>query len=76
MAEITNELMYEILKELQDRMRSFEKKMDEVKSEIQAVRIHSVAIQQDAQNIYAILTRHETRLDRIERRLEISEVTP
>jgi hypothetical protein len=33
-----------------------------------------VAMQQDIQNIYTTLTRHETRLDRIERRLEISEV--
>jgi hypothetical protein len=33
-----------------------------------------VGMQQDVQNIYATPTRHETRLDRIERRLEISEV--
>jgi hypothetical protein len=34
-----------------------------------------VAMQQDIQNIYTTLTRHESRLDRIERWLEISEVS-
>jgi len=38
--------------------------------------MHMVGLQQDSQNIYATLTRHETRLDRIERRLEVSEVAP
>ncbi len=75
MVEVSNELIYEILKQLPDRMSAFEKKMDEVKSELHALRIHSIAIQQDTQNIYATLTRHDTRLDRIERRLEIADVT-
>jgi chromosome segregation ATPase len=74
MAEITNELIYEILKSLQDRMGSFEKKIDEVKGELQALRIHFIAIQQDTQNIYVTPTRYESRLDRIVPRLEISEV--
>jgi hypothetical protein len=74
MADASSDLILEILKQLQDRMSSFEKKMDEVKSELQALRIHSVAMQQDTHNIYAILTRHDARLDRIERRLEIAEV--
>jgi hypothetical protein len=74
MVEVSGELILDILKQLQDRMSSFEKKMDEVKGELQALRIHSLAMQQDTQNIYAILTRHDARLDRIERRLEIAEV--
>ena len=76
MAEVTNELIYDVLKQVQERMISFERKIDEVKNELQALRIHSIAIQQDTQNIYATPTRYETRLDRIERRLEISEVIP
>ena len=75
MVEVTNELIYEVLKQLQERMSSFEKKMDEVKGELQALRTHSIAMQQDIQNIYATLVRHEARLERIERRLEIAEVT-
>jgi hypothetical protein len=65
--------MYEILKQLQDRMRSFDRKLDDVKSEMQALRIHSVAVQHDIQNIYPILVRHDARLERIERRLNIAE---
>ena len=72
MAEVTNELMYDILKQLQVRTDSFDKKMDEVKSDLQALRIHSIAMQQDVQNIYTILVRQDSRLDRIERRLELS----
>jgi DNA repair ATPase RecN len=75
MAEVTSELIYEVLKQLQDRMSSFDKKMDEVKSELQALRIHSIAMQQDIQNIYATFVRQEARFDRIERRLGITEVT-
>jgi DNA repair ATPase RecN len=74
MTEVTQELIYEVLKQLQDLMSSFDRKLDEVKAEMQAMRIHSVAVQQDIQNIYAILGRHDGRLERIERRLEITEV--
>jgi hypothetical protein len=49
--------------------------MDEVKAELQALRNHSMAIQQDTSNIYTMLGRHENRLDRIDRRLEITEVS-
>ena len=73
MAEVTNELIYEILKQIQERISRLETKMDEVKIELHSLRLHSLAIQQDIQNIYATLVRHEARLDRIERRLEISE---
>ena len=45
----------------------------ELKAELQAVRIHSIATQQDIQNIYATLARQEGRVERIERRLELSE---
>ena len=76
MAEVTQELMYENLMQLQDRMRSFDRKLDEVKAEIQALRIHSVGVQQDIQNIYSIEARQDGRLERIERRLELAEATP
>jgi predicted nucleic acid-binding Zn-ribbon protein len=75
MAEVTNELVYEGLKQLQDRMTRFESKMDEVKAERHGLRNHSMAIQQDTSNIYTMLGRHENRLDRIDRRLEITEVS-
>ena len=75
MADVSAELFYEVLKQLQDRMIRFEAKMDEVKAELQALRNHSMAIQQDTSTIYTMLGRHENRLDRNERRLEIAEVS-
>ena len=75
MAEVSAELVYDVLKQLPDRMAGFEAKMDEVKAELQALRNHSMAIQQDTSNMYTMLGRHDDRLDRIERRLEIAEVS-
>jgi hypothetical protein len=63
MPEVTQELIYDVLKQLRERMSSFDRKLDEVRAEMQALRIHSVAVQQDIQNIYSVFGR----------RLEISE---
>jgi len=38
---------------------------------LHAIRFDMVALQQDIQNIYATFTRHDARLDRTERRLDI-----
>jgi hypothetical protein len=75
MADVTQELMYEGLKQLRDGIVSLDRTMDEFKSELQIFGIHLVAVQQDIRNIYSILMRHDGRLERIERRLEITEVT-
>jgi len=68
MAEVSSERIYEVLKQLRDRQISTEAKVDQLKSEMPAFRGHMVALQQDTQNIYAILARHDVRLDRIELR--------
>jgi hypothetical protein len=73
MAEVSSELIYEVLKQLRDRQIRTETKVDELKAEMQAFRGHMVALQQDTQNIYSILARHDVGLDRIERRLELVE---
>jgi len=65
--------MYELLKQLQGDMAALKEGQREHNSALNAVRIHMVAMHQDIQNVYAMLGRHETRLDRIERRLEIAE---
>jgi hypothetical protein len=41
---------------------------------LNVLRGHIVAIQSDIHNIYGILARHEERLDRIDRRLELREL--
>ena len=74
MAEVTNELMYEILKQLQSDMAGVKETLRETNASLNAIRIHLLGVHQDIQNIYATLSRNDARLDRIERRLEIVEV--
>ena len=73
MAEVSNDLICEILKQMQDRLSGVDSKVTELKAEMQAFRGHMVSLQQDLHNIYTILDRHDGRLDRIERRLELTE---
>jgi hypothetical protein len=72
MAEISDELIYEVVKQVQDRLVLLERKADGIKGEVIVIRLHSLAIQQYVGNIYTTLRRHDERLDRIERRLEIA----
>jgi DNA anti-recombination protein RmuC len=76
MADVTNELLYEVLKPVQRDLSEVKSSVGEIKLELNAVRGHLVSMQQDVHNIYGVLTRHETCLDRIEHRLEFSEPVP
>ncbi len=73
MADVSNELIYEVLNEVQDRLTTVDSKVTELKSEMQAFRGHLISLQQDVHNIYTILERHDSRLDRIERCLQLAE---
>ena len=57
MAEITNELMYEVLEHLQSDM-ALREGQRETNAALNAIRMHMVGLQQDIQNISA-LTRHQ-----------------
>jgi len=70
-AEVTNELIYEVLKAMQTRLGGIEEGLREVRSEINALRGHLIAVQQDVANIYGRVAGIEVRLEHIERRLEI-----
>ncbi|MCK1387168.1 hypothetical protein [Bradyrhizobium sp. 21] len=74
MAEVSNELIFEVLKQVQQRLDRVDQKIDEVKSGVNALRGHQISMQQDLQNVCGILGRSDVRLDHIERRLELSEV--
>ena len=74
MAEITNELMYELLKRMQTDMHGLKDGQCEIKAEINAMRGTLVSVQQDIHNIYGILGDHSMRLDRIDRRLDLREL--
>jgi hypothetical protein len=73
MAEISNELIYEVLKQVQHRLGRVDDKVDELKSEMNALRGHMISLQQDTHNIYGVLGRQDAPLERIERRLELSD---
>lgn len=75
MAEVTNELIYEILKSVQFRLEKIEGGIDELRQGNNAMRGHMISIQTDISNIYAVLARHEERFDRIESRLELRELS-
>ncbi|PTM90201.1 hypothetical protein [Mycoplana dimorpha] len=74
MAEITNELMFELLKKIQADTNTLKQGQSEIRAELNALRGTMISVQQDIHNIYGILSRHETRLDRIENRLELREL--
>ena len=74
MAEVTNELLYEVLKKMQTDVSSLNAQMGEVRQELVSIRLSMMGMQNDIHNIYGILGRHEDRLDRIERRLDIREL--
>lgn len=73
MTNVSNELMYELMKSMNERLIRIDGRIDQVESELRAIRGHMLAQQQDIANIYATLARHEVRLERIERRLELAE---
>ncbi|MEW9808188.1 hypothetical protein [Mesorhizobium marinum] len=74
MPDVSSELMYELLKRVHSDISELRQDVSEVKREINVIRGHMVGIQTDIHNIYGILARHDERLDRIERRLELREL--
>lgn len=74
MTEVTNDLMYEILKNLQQRTTNLELVAIEHSHAMNALRGHVASIQTDTNNIYGVMSRIDQRLDRIERRLELREL--
>ncbi len=75
MAEVTNDLIYEVLRKMQDRLGGIEASVREVKQELISVRGHMLSMQNDIHNVYAKLDRQDERFDRIERRLELRALT-
>lgn len=73
MADVTSELMFEVLKSIQARVVKMDDRLDQIASELRAMPGHMLAQQQDTAAIYGALARHEQRLERIERRLDLVE---
>jgi chromosome segregation ATPase len=80
MADVTTELKFEVLRSLQARFAQVDGKIDELKQEMQAsrtaqkgIRREITSVFQEISGVHATLVRHEGRLNRIERRLELSD---
>jgi septal ring factor EnvC (AmiA/AmiB activator) len=80
MAEVSSALMFDVLKSIQARLVQVDGKIDELKQSMLALGTAQNATRQDITGVYqeisaihATLVRHEGRLDRIDRRLELNE---
>ena len=74
MTEVTNDLVYELLKRIHTDVAGLKEGQREIRLELNAMRGTMISMQQDIHNMYGILARHEIRLDRIENRLELREL--
>jgi hypothetical protein len=74
MSEVTNELMFELLKRVHHEIGELRQDVSETKRELNVMRGHMVATQSDIHNIYGILGRQDERLERIDRRLDLREL--
>jgi hypothetical protein len=70
MAEVTNELMYEVLKAVHQDIRALKDGQNEIRNEIVSVGVSVVSVHHGLSSLYGMLGRYEQRLDRIARRTE------
>ena len=73
MAEVSNELLYEVLKAMQDRLANIEHVQIETRTELRAIRGHLNAMQTDIANLYDSVDAVERRVARIEQRLDLAD---
>ena len=69
MAEITNELIYEVLKIVQRDGAAVRTDVIDLKHQMTSVRSHLLAIEQDVGNIYSRLSHLDDRVERVNVRL-------
>ena len=73
MTEVTLDMLYGLALEVHDIQSDLLRSTSEALEEVRSWHSDMAAMRQDTRNILALLGRHETRLDRIERRLELVE---
>ncbi|WP_117191219.1 hypothetical protein [Rhizobium terrae] len=74
MAEITTELMYELLKKIHRRFDKVEHSIGELRADNMTLRGQLHVLQGDVNNLRVTVGHIENRLDRIENRLELREL--
>jgi hypothetical protein len=73
MAEVTNDLIYEILKSMQGGLSNIEHKLGEIDNRLTSLTAQMNAVHVDIANIYQSTGRSDRRLSHIEKRLDIIE---
>jgi hypothetical protein len=71
MATVTNELIYDVLKDVQRRLSNVEEGQRDLREQMIAFRTTMIAMQSDLHNLYVGQEAIRGRLDRIERRLDL-----
>ncbi|HTO30062.1 MAG TPA: hypothetical protein VL202_02600 [Pararhizobium sp.] len=74
MAEVTNELMYELLKRIQVDISSLKEGQRDLRHDNLSLRNQFHTMQGDINNLRGSIAHIEDRLDRIENRLELREL--
>jgi flagellar biosynthesis chaperone FliJ len=75
LVEASQELLQELLRRLHQRIDKSEHKVRDLRSELNAMRLTLQAHHSDLNNLYALHHQHDERLDRIENRLELRELS-
>lgn len=74
MADVTSELMYELLKKLNQRFDKVDLAIGDLRSDNLTLRGQIHLLQGDVSNLRSTIGSIESRLDRIENRLELREL--
>jgi hypothetical protein len=67
MAEVTNQLIFDVLRTIQSDLSHLKEGQREIRQELIAIRGHITAMQADISNLYSVSARLELRFDRLER---------
>ena len=73
MAEVTNELLLETLKKMQDRDARLDRKVDDILRELRSVKEHQAAFMRSEVAQDSRIAELDLRIDRIEARLELRD---
>ena len=73
MTEVTIELLYEVLRKVQGDIGDLKVGQNEIKAELRAIRGHMLAIQTDVSNLYSGQAELKSRLERVERRFNLTD---
>lgn len=73
MSEVTNELLFDVLKRIQIKLDTLEQKIDDLGVRLLAVEQHMSALQISEYRQNSELDRLRSRIERIEKRLDLVE---